>query len=139
MCSLKCFSYHQSIQPNHTVCEYKQSCFCSWFIPYAILLYSLQVSKFCFSNYVVDLAWTLHELDSKLVAYIISGLVVVRYSKFPIKLLNIDAFTFFYLSFFCNFSLVTGGVATALHVVILNFFRRFFVYFFYEINIPSFS
>jgi hypothetical protein len=59
-------------------------------------------------------------LENRLVAYIIYGLVVVRYSKLPIKLLNVDASIFFYPSSFRNFSLFTNGVATA------NFLSDFF-------------
>jgi hypothetical protein len=61
-------------------------------------------------------------LDSRLVACIISSLVVVKYNKLPIKLLNVDASVFFYLTSFCNFLLVTSRVTTDLHHVILNFF-----------------
>jgi hypothetical protein len=38
-------------------------------------------------------------LDSRLVACIISSLVVVKYNKLPIKLLNVDASVFFLSNF----------------------------------------
>lgn len=102
------------------------------FVPYNYLSLLLIALKWIWLGLCIN-------LDNRLVAYIISSLIVVRYSNLFIKLLNVDVSSFLYPSAFYNFPLVMSGVAITLHPIILNFFRRLLVYFFCKINISSFS
>jgi hypothetical protein len=59
--------------------------------------------------------------DNKLAGNIKSGLVAVKYSRLPTKLLNAEGSSSFSPSFFEIFSFYANGVATSLHDSSLNF------------------
>ena len=76
-------------------------------------------------------------LKSKLARNIKSGLVVVKYSRLPTKLLYAEASSSFSPSFFEIFSFCVNGVDTFLHDSGLNFLSILTTYFLYKIKIPE--
>ena len=74
-------------------------------------------------------------LDSKPDGNIKSGLVAVKYSRLPIKLLNAEGSSSFSPSFFEIFSFYANGVATFLHDSSLNFLSISRAYFLCETKI----
>jgi hypothetical protein len=79
----------------------------------------------------------LMNLDSKPAGNIKSGLVAVKYSRLPTKLLYAEGSSSFSPSFFEIFSFCANGVATSLHDSSLNLLSISTTYYFCETKIPE--